>query len=91
MFVQNLRRVYIPDSTLTVDEQLLGYRGRIPGRTYLPSQPKRYGLKIFWLCEAGSGFALSGRIYAGQGPNEPVHRNLGKDVVMDLCSPYFRI
>jgi hypothetical protein len=90
MFVQNLRRVYIPESTLTVDEQLLGYRGRIPGRTYMPSKPKKYGLKIFWLCEAGSGFALNGRIYTGRGPNEPVHRNLGKDIVMDLCSPYFR-
>jgi hypothetical protein len=89
MFVDNLRRFYIPRETLTIDEQLLGYRGRIPGRTYMPSKPKKYGLKIFWLCEAGTGFALNALIYTGRGLNEPRHTNLGKDVVMKLCIPYF--
>ena len=50
-FAANLRRHYIPSETLTVDEQLVGYRGYIPGRTYLPSKPAKYGLKIFWLAE----------------------------------------
>lgn len=88
-FVSNLRRVYIPGATLTVDEQLLGYRGKVPGRTYMPSKPKKYGLKIFWLCEARTGFALNGQIYTGRGQNEPIHRNLGKDVVLELCKPFF--
>jgi hypothetical protein len=46
VFVRNLRLYYIPKDILTVDEQLLGYRGLIPGRTYLPSKPRKYGLKI---------------------------------------------
>lgn len=88
-FIQGLRRLYIPGFALTVDEQLLGYRGRVPGRTYMPAKPRKYGLKIFWLCEAGTGFALNGMIYTGRGANEPVHRNLGEDIVTHLASPYF--
>ena len=89
MFLCNLRRFYVPAATLTVDEQLLGYRGRIPGRTYMPNKPKKYGLKIFWIAEAGTGFALNGKIYSGRGVNDPVHRNLAYDVVMQLAEPFF--
>ena len=51
-FVSNLWRFYVPEDTLTVDEQFVGYRGTIPGRTYIPSKSRKYGVKIFWLCEA---------------------------------------
>ena len=87
-FLLNLRRHYIPGDTLTVDEQLVAYRGRIPGRTYLPSKPGKYGLKIFWLAEAGSGFALNAKIYTGRNRNGPPERNLGEKVVMSLTEPY---
>ena len=42
IFLINLRRAYIPDDYITVDEQLVGYRGRIPGRIYIPSKPRKY-------------------------------------------------
>ena len=51
IFVINLRRANIPDDCITVDEELVGYRGRISGRTYIPSKPRKYGLKMFWACE----------------------------------------
>jgi hypothetical protein len=50
MFVNNLRRFYIPGDTLTVDEQLLGYRGKVPGRTYMPSLDKlklNHGVSLY--------------------------------------------
>ena len=89
MFLCNLRRFYVPAATLTVDEQLLGYWGRVPGRSYMPNKPKKYGLKIFWIAEAGTGFALNGNIYSGRAVNDPVHRNLSYDVVMQLAEPFF--
>ena len=65
MFLPNLHRFYKPADSLTVDEKLLGYRGKIPGRTYLPPKPRKYGLQIFWICEADSGFALNAHVYTG--------------------------
>ena len=36
IFNDNLRNIYVPKGILTVDEQLVGYCGKIPGRTYMP-------------------------------------------------------
>ena len=77
IFLKNIRRVYIPNESITVDEQLIGYRGRIPGRTYMPSKPRKYGLKIFWACESSTGHALNAMAYSGREGNR-VHRNLGQ-------------
>ena len=56
MFNNNLRNIYVPNEALTVNEQLVGYRGKIPGRTYMPSKPRKYGVKFFWLCKATTRF-----------------------------------
>ena len=61
--MSNLQRFYVADDTLTVDEQfLVGDRGKIPDRTNIPSKPSKYGIEIFWLCEAEGGFPLNANI-----------------------------
>ena len=89
IFNSNLRNIYIANDALTVDEQLVGYRGKIPGKTYMPSKPRKNGVKLFWLCEAKTGFALNGIIYSGRESDSGLHRNLANDIVMQLCSVYF--
>ena len=54
----------------------------------MPSKPAKYGVKIFWLCEAQTGYALNAYIYCGKSGNE-VHKNLARDVVIDLCEPVY--
>lgn len=82
-------KFYVPKENVTVDEQLLGYRGRVPGKTYMPSKPRcKYGVKIFWICEADTGYALKGFIYTGKS-SEGVHRNLALDIVKDLTIPFY--
>ena len=88
-FCLNLRRFYIADANLTIDEQLLGYRGRVPGRIYMKSKPRKHGLKIFWCCESSTGYALNGFLYGGRRRNQRAHTNLGTDVVMTLSEPFF--
>ena len=88
IFLGNIRRVYVPDECITMDEQLVGYRGRIPGRTYMPSKPRKYGLKIFWACESSTGYALNAIAYGGK-EGDQVHRNLGQDIVLRLLEPYY--
>ena len=55
----------------------------------MPSKPRKYGVKFFWLCEATTGFALNGMIYSGRESDSAPHRNLANDIVMKLCSVYF--
>ena len=47
IFLIDLRLAYIPDDCISVDEHLVEYCGRIPGRTYISSKPRKYGLKCF--------------------------------------------
>ena len=88
LFFGSIQRVYVPDDCITVDEQLVGYRGRIPGRTYMPSKPRKYGLKFFWPCEFSTIYALNAIAYAGK-EGDQVHRNLGQDIVLRLLKPYY--
>ena len=89
IFNSNLRNIYNRNEALTMDEQLVGYRGKIPGRTYMPTKPRKYGVKFFRLCEATTGLALKSMVYSGRESDSVPHRNLADDVVMKLCSVYF--
>ena len=51
---------YIPDEELTVDEGICGFRGRAHFRVFIKGKPEKYGMKLFYLCEATSGICLYG-------------------------------
>lgn len=56
---QNLKFVHKPGKNITIDEQLVPYRGRCPFRQYIPSKPAKYGIKIWVLCDSKSWYAHS--------------------------------
>ena len=45
-FMKNLSQHYVPGCLLTVDEQLVPFRGRCSFLQYLPSKPDRYGITV---------------------------------------------
>lgn len=62
----NLRKMYNPSEFVTVDEQLVPYRGRCPFKQFIPSKPAKYGLKIWALCDASSSYAWRLQVYTGK-------------------------
>ncbi|KAJ4430815.1 hypothetical protein ANN_19406 [Periplaneta americana] len=84
IFLNNCRSKYIPSENVTIDEQLVPFRGRCQFVQYMPSKPAKYRLKIFWLCDAKNSYAFDGIIYTGRKPGEPVEKNLGKNTVLQL-------
>ena len=88
LFLGSIQRVYVPDDCITVNEQLVGYIGRILGRTYTPSKPRKYGLKIFCACESSIGYALNAIAYGGK-EGDQVHQNLGQNIVLRLLEPHY--
>ena len=68
MFLDRLPMMYCPDKNMTVDEQLVSFRGRCSFKQYIPSKPGKYGLKIFWNCDSKSSYPLKGEIYLGRQP-----------------------
>lgn len=83
----NLLKHYIPGKTLTIDEQLVPFRGRVSFLQYIPSKPDKYGMNIFWVCDSSNSYPLKRIPYLGQeGPNRG--KNLGQRCVEELCIPF---
>lgn len=88
MLQSNLSNGYLPHDALTVDEQLFPYRGRTPFTQYIPSKPAKYGIKVWWLCDAKTNYPLKGIIYSGKPPGQERGVNLGYNVTTKLMNKY---
>lgn len=80
----------LPGENLTVDEQLIPYRGRCPFKQYIPSKPDKYGMKMFWLCDAATGYPLKGIPYLGKMRNSNLSVGVAHTIVRELCARYER-
>ncbi|XP_065355992.1 piggyBac transposable element-derived protein 4-like [Calliphora vicina] len=97
MVNSNLRAHYRPYESITVDEQLFGFRGRTRFTQYMPSKPAKYGIKIWWACDSKTFYPLQGQIYTGKIDNARdvkqgerivkelvgMYKNSGRNVTMD--------
>ncbi|XP_071052585.1 piggyBac transposable element-derived protein 4-like [Onthophagus taurus] len=66
IFIQNCQNNYTPSQFLTIDEQLLGFRGRFSGRVYIKSKPARYGIKIVSMNDAKTFYMYNAIPYTGK-------------------------
>ena len=57
-WVEILSKLHNPGTNVTVDEQLVAFRGRCPFNQYIPSKPSKYGVKIWTLCDSASSYVL---------------------------------
>lgn len=87
MMNNNLAMHYKPSEHLTIDEQLFPYRGRTRFTQYIPSKPAKYGIKVWWICDAMNSFPLHGQIYTGQAASGRETKQ-GERVVKDLASKF---
>lgn len=69
IFIEICRTSFTPSSYLTIDEQLLGFRGRCPFRMYIPNKPAKYGIKIVMVCDCSSKYMLDASPYLGKKTN----------------------
>lgn len=78
---------YEPGPYLTVDEQLLAFRGRCPFKMYIPNKPAKYGIKIIMVCDAGSKYMLNAEPYLGK-QSTPRGMPVSEYFVKKLITPY---
>ncbi len=79
-----LRLLYNPGREVCVDEQMVPFKGRCRFRQYIPSKPKKYGIKIWVLCDVETKYAWRMQIYTGKCVDSPREVNQGKRVVLDM-------
>lgn len=83
-WVQRSRALYVPGKCVTVDEQLLPFRGRCPFIQYIPSKPAKYGIKIWIVCDSKTFYAYNLEAYVGRDRNNSAMANTGAMIVLRL-------
>ena len=54
----------------------------------MKSKPAKYGIKIWWNCDALSSYPLRGQVYLGKQPGQDRETNQGTRVVKNLVQPW---
>ncbi|XP_038854958.1 uncharacterized protein LOC120052200 [Salvelinus namaycush] len=86
LWQERLPALYNPGPEVTVDEQLVPFRGRCPFRQYIPSKPAKYGIKSWVACDAKSSYACKMQVYTGKAASGGPEKNQGMRVVLDLTT-----
>jgi hypothetical protein len=71
------KTLYIPEKNISIDESLLGWKGRLGYVQYIPSKRKRFGIKFFELCESQTGYVWNFICYTGASTLYP---NVSQDI-----------
>ena len=87
--IQNCRDNWVAGPVVTIDKQLVGFRGRCPFRMYISNKPNKYGIKIFMVCDSDSQYCLNAIPYCGIGTVPHQYQNLlqGEYFTMELLRP----
>lgn len=83
-------KYYQPSRQLSIDEMMIGTRCRVSFLQYIPKKPTRFGIKVWVLAEAKSGYVLDFQVYTGASDGEKTDKSigLGHKVVMQLMEAY---
>ncbi|XP_068110989.1 piggyBac transposable element-derived protein 4-like [Hyperolius riggenbachi] len=89
---ETFKEAYMPEQNLAIDESLVPFHGRLGIKQYIPNKRARYGIKVYKLCESGSGYTFTFKIYEGKDSliepaGCPPYMGTIERVVLDLLNP----
>lgn len=88
LMVDSFQRYFVPSEYVTIDEQLLAFRGNCPFRQYIPNKPAKYGVKMFALVDAKTAYTINLETYVGMQPAGPYQQsNSSQEIVLRLVEP----
>lgn len=62
----NCQTKFKPTKNLSVDEHMIGFRGRLSFRQYMPAKPTKYGIKVWMAANSSNGYVLNFAVYLGK-------------------------
>ena len=67
LLTQRYRRYYVPNRHLTVDERIVKFTGRLSFLQFVRNKPNQYGIKVYVLADAHTGYVCNWKVYLGAG------------------------
>lgn len=80
---------FLPGRELSINEAMIGYKGRIFFKQYMPTKPTKWGIKVWEMCDADTGYCVAFDIYTGRYSCVNPEVSLGHDIVDKLAAPYY--
>ncbi|GFO29853.1 PiggyBac transposable element-derived protein 4 [Plakobranchus ocellatus] len=65
LLLQKFRSAFYPYQRLSLDEMIIGFKGRWAFKRFNISKPKKYHIKIFGLCDSATGYVYNILTYFG--------------------------
>ena len=86
IIVRNAQHLYRLDQDVSIDETMVPHKGRLSFKQYIKNKPVRWGIKLWVLCEAKTGYVFNFQVYLGK-EQGAVEYNLARRVVKHLLAP----
>lgn len=86
---KRFKEVFQPGCEISVDEAMIGYKGRLSFKQYMPMKPTKWGIKVWVAAESKSGYILDMDVYTGKKETRNNNFLLGEQVVLNLAEPFF--
>ena len=82
-----MQELYVPEQDLCIDESMVLWCGRLVFRQYIKNKSRKYGMKLYKLCES-DGMILKVQIYSGKHGKSPGNLGHAGEVVLGLMEQY---
>lgn len=82
---KNFMKFGIFDKNISIDEQMVPYRGRHSAKMFMKNKPIRFGFKK-WIMASSSGYVYNFKIYTGKSDNYNRELGLGGSVVTEFAN-----
>ena len=64
--IANFQRCYTLAKEISVDETMIGFKGRLIFIQYMPKKPTKWGLKAYVLADSTTGYMYNWILYTGK-------------------------
>ena len=65
MIVKSYQTIYIPHQHISIDETMIGFKGRLAWVQYMPKKPTKWGIKAWVLADSENGYVWNFKLYTG--------------------------
>ena len=90
--VPKFSAAYNPSENLSIDETMIGFRGRFGAVQYMLLKPTKYGIKVYSIADSSNGYVLGCLVYTGSEmhTSSAPYNHLPKtaQITMRLINPY---
>ena len=64
--LDNFQKAYHPGREMSIDESMIGFKGRLSFLQYMPKKPTKWGMKAYVLADSKTGYTFNWKLYTGK-------------------------